>query len=238
MALSPAPDLRRFDTLAKASLSLAKLVRDRATTAVRERGWFNFVLTGGSSPVDLYKTLASPPYREELPWDRIRLLWGDERCVRPDHPDSNYGMARATLISRVPIPAANVLRMVCEDRTPEAAAREYAAALAQVSAPFDLVLLGMGPDGHVASLFPDDPDLQRDRRMVKAVHSAAGSPPVPRVTLTLAAINSAREVVLLISGVVKTGILEQIQADRSAATQRYPAALVAPRGPTTWFVGG
>ena len=210
-----------------------------AVDAVVARGRFDVALSGGSTPLGLYRRLATPPWRERVPWRRTHVWWGDERAVRPDDPDSNFGRAREALLAHVPLPAENVHRMRGEDRPLDAAARAYEAALrgalVDAAGALDLVLLGMGGDGHTASLFPGAAALAERERWVVAASAPAGVTPAERLTLTFPALNAARGVLFLVAGVDKAAVLEAV-LDDPAAGDRYPAARVRPRGSLTWLV--
>jgi 6-phosphogluconolactonase len=239
-------DLRTFSNQEKASLAAADLIEAAAGAAISDKGFFTLVLTGGGSVRLLYEYLGGSPYSSRLSWQDIYFFWGDERCVAPDHPDSNHAMARKLLLAKVIAPLANVHRMPGELSPPEKAAEEYEKTLRAFFAPhpgltngrfpcFDLLLLGMGRDGHTASLFPGSPLLQEKERWVAAVAEPVGSPPVPRVTLTLPVLNSAREILFLTAGPEKKIILDQIAIDSQTAAQRFPAARVRPAGDLRWF---
>ena len=194
-----------------------------AREAVRERGRFDVALSGGSTPKKMFEVLA----KLDAPWDRIHLWWGDERTVPPDHKDSNYGMAKQALIDRVPVPASNVLRMEGE-RDPEAAARDYEQKLlAALGTPpaFDLILLGMGPDGHTASLFPGSPGVTETKRYVIAnpVDSPLAGGKTMRITLTFPAIAAARHTRFLVAGADKADTLAGVL---EGPRGRYPSQLV------------
>src|SRR4051794_31669439 len=155
-----------------------------AIEASTERGRFTVALSGGSTPKRLYQFLADAPHRDRVDWSHVEVFWGDERCVPPEHPDSCYRMADEALLQKVPIPRDNIHRIQAENPDHDAAARDYQAEIARVfgvdpsGAPpvFDLVLLGMGPDGHTASLFPGNPVLRETTRWVAPV---ANSPKPP-----------------------------------------------------------
>ncbi|MGD9338197.1 MAG: 6-phosphogluconolactonase, partial [Syntrophobacterales bacterium] len=176
------------------------------------------------------------------------IFWGDERCVSPDHPDSNFAMAFETLISKAPLPSENVHRVTTEGDLPKAAAREYEKSLreffqdtAHARVPlafpsFDLILLGLGKDGHTASLFPGEPVLEEKIRWVVAVAGTSASPAVPRVTLTFPVINQARCVLFLASGSDKRDVFQKILGSPESAAQHYPAARVRPSGSLLWFI--
>jgi 6-phosphogluconolactonase len=206
-------------------------------TALAARGTFRVALSGGSTPKALYALLASDDFRGRFPWPRIAWFWGDERFVPHDHPDSNYRMAREAMLAKAPVPPDNIHPMPT-DGTPEDAARRYERALqdsygATALDPrrplFDVTLLGLGADGHTASLLPGDAVLEERARWVAAV--AHGRPEV-RITLTYPAIESSRRVAFLVAGREKAAILRAIRDGRSAA----PAARVRPLGELSWFI--
>ena len=208
-----------------------------ATQAVAERGRFSAALSGGSTPGALYRLLAGEPYGEQIPWEGVHLFWGDERCVPPDDPGSNYRLAHEMLISRVPIPLGNVHR-VRGELQPEAAAGDYADALRVFfDAPwpcFDLVLLGLGADGHTASLFPGSDALAERERAVIAITAQYEDRPSHRVTLTLPALNAARQVLFLVRGAAKAEIVQSVL---EGGEGRYPAQRVRPvEGGLTWLL--
>ena len=199
------------------------------------------MLAGGGTPRALYERLAADD-AARLPWNLVDVWFGDERCVPPDDAASNYGMARASLLSRVPIPAENVRRIRGELGS-AAAAEAYDAELrAAYGAPnasgagegFDLVLLGIGTEGHTASLFPDHPALDVTDRWTAPVDPAppTAKPLVPRVTLTLPALTGAAEVLFLATGAEKKPIVDAVRAGDSAL----PAARVRGRERTMWIV--
>jgi 6-phosphogluconolactonase len=198
---------------------------------------YSVALSGGSTPKKLFERLASPEYRDRLPWDSLVLYWGDERHVPPDHADSNYRMTRETLLDRVPIPVGNVHRIPTEG-DPAADAAAYAATL-RVAWPdgmprFDLVFLGMGPDGHTASLFPGTPAVHESARSVVANF-------VPkfnswRVTLTPPALNAASKVVFLAAGADKAARLREVLTG-PVNIDELPSQVVRPSSrDLTWFV--
>jgi 6-phosphogluconolactonase len=242
--MSMTPGVHRHPNLESLSLAAAALVAEVAEVSVQTRGRFTFVLSGGTSPRMLYERLAQPPFLEKMPWSRTYLFWGDERCVPPDHPHSNFGLARQALLSTVPLPAANVYPIPGAVVPPEAAAFEYEESLrlffqtgGTLKFPvFDLLLLGLGPDGHTASLFPGDPALEEKRRWTRAVRVTSVSPSVPRITLTLPVINRARTVLFLVSGTGKKTVLDEILSDPAKASLRYPAAKVRPSGRLLWLI--
>lgn len=203
-----------------------------AAEAVAARGRFVVALSGGSTPRPTYGLLAGEPLADQADWPYVHVLWGDERCVPPNHPSSNYRMARETLLDEVSIPGENVHRVPCE-LSPGEAAAAYQAELDEVlgaEGRFDLTLLGMGIDGHTASLFPGTTALQERERDVVAVYVEKLD--AWRVTLTLPIINAARHVLFLVGGSEKAPALARIRAG-----EPLPAGLVQPRhGQLTWLV--
>jgi len=206
--------------------------------ALAARGDFRISLSGGSTPQRLYELLAAPPYRDVFPWTRVLCFWGDERFVPKSDARSNYRMAREALLSRVPIPPANIHPIPTEGLTPEEAALSYertlqshygATALDPARPLFDVTLLGLGQDGHIASLFPGSEELLDRTRWVVAVTGVA---PEPRISLTRPVLESSRHVAFLVAGGEKRAILERVR-ERDRAL---PAARLEPAGTVRWFV--
>ena len=198
---------------------------------------FRVSLSGGSTPKALYELLASEAFVRRFPWERVHWYWGDERFVPHDHPDSNFRMTREAMLARAPVPPANI-NPVPTDGDPDAAAARYertlqsaygATALDPARPLFDLTLLGLGTDGHTASLLPGEPVLDERRRWVAAV--SHGRPEV-RITLTYPAIDSSRHVAFLVAGQDKAPIMEAIRSGES----QVPAARVRPVGSLIWFL--
>jgi 6-phosphogluconolactonase len=218
--------------------ALARHVAEWMTAAaLAAKETFRVSLSGGSTPKTLYGLLASGEFRSRFPWQRVSWYWGDERFVPYDDPESNYRMTREAMLARAPVPPENI-HPVPTDGTPEDAARRYEQALqqgygARVLDParplFDLMLLGLGPDGHTASLLPGDPVLEERARWVAVV--SHGRPEI-RITMTYPVIESSRRVAFLVTGQEKAGILQAIRAGGS----RVPAARVRPLGELIWFV--
>jgi 6-phosphogluconolactonase len=222
---------------------------------VAERDTVTLALAGGKTPKVLYQNLAQPPFDKRMPWSRIHFFWGDERCVSRDHPDSNFGMAFRAMICRAPVHSQNIHPAPTEISPSEKAAEAYEkhlreffgwsvkgdgrqATVAERSRfpTFDLILLGIGKDGHTASLFPGDKARKEKRRWVAAVDKPRGSPAVPRVTLTLPVINRAKCVLFLVSGAEKRDVVQSIIKDPETARCLYPAAMVQPEGRTLWML--
>ena len=229
---------RRRLILSDASALAAAAAEEFARAAAGSSGPFRVALSGGSTPKALYALLAdvNGPYRMRVPWERVHFFWGDERCVPPDHPDSNYGMARATLLSRVPVPPGNVHRIEGELADSGEAAKRYEAALTRefVGAPrFDWIFLGLGADGHTASLFPGTAAVSERLNLVSAVWLEAKKS--RRVTLTLPVLNAAKKIVFLVAGADKAAAARlALEGGASAAC---PASLVAPAdGELLWLL--
>jgi 6-phosphogluconolactonase len=231
---------RVFPDLDGASRALADDLARRADEAVAERGRFSLVISGGKTPLPLFALLAGPD-RDRLPWSRTEVFFADERCVNPSDPESNFGGAWATLLSKVPIDRRRVHRARGEVRPIADAARRYERSVGALpdlgageSPLFDVVLLGIGPDGHTASLFPGRAAVRERRRSVVAVPRAGQPPYVPRLTLTAPALSSARDVWFLIAGADKAAVLARIF--RADSDPRLPASCVRPPGPSSWYV--
>jgi len=231
------PDVRVYPDLAAMSSAAAELILSLARQAVASRGRFAAALSGGSTPRQLYLLLAASPYREALPWQHMHVFWADERCVPPDHNNSNYRLANETFLAKAPIPAGNVHRIRGEAE-PGDAARQYEGELAAFFGPgavpaFDLVLLGIGEDGHTASLFPGSSLLRERTRLAMPVPRAQPAP--ERVTLTLPVLNAAAQVIFLAAGASKASILHEVLEDGNP--KDCPAGLVKPlRGSLTWML--
>jgi len=208
------------------------------TEAVEARGRCAVALSGGSTPKNVYQLLAAPAFRARVRWGDIHFFWGDERHVPPDHPDSNYRMAVEAMLSKVPVPPANVHRVRGELPDTERSAREYEetirACVAGASRPrFDVIHLGVGTDGHTASLFPGSAALAERERLCVAnwVEKFAGY----RITLTLPILNAARAAIFIVTGAAKAPIIQQVLRDRDA-TPPFPAQLIRPQDGECWWM--
>jgi 6-phosphogluconolactonase len=206
------------------------------TDAVRARGRCAVALSGGSTPKGVYRVLADEAFRARPPWDRIDVFWGDERHVPPDHPDSNYRMAAETLLSKVPVRPEQIHRIHAESPDPALTAQQYETEIrATLGAPgatprFDVILLGLGTDGHTASLFPGTPALDEQRRLCVANWVAALD--AHRITMTLPLINAARVVMFIVSGAGKSTVVGNVLRGRGDA----PARLVRPGDGDLWWM--
>jgi 6-phosphogluconolactonase len=224
-------------------VSLSRAVLEETFPIIREavtkRGRFAIALSGGHTPGKMYSLWAqSEQYRNKTPWDRVHLFWSDERFVPADDPRSNYRMARETLISQVPIPAENVHPMPTNLSSPEECARAYETELLKFfgSEPpaFDVQLLGIGDEGHTASLFPGSPALGEKVRWVAAVRVAAEPP--QRITLTPVVLNQGRNTFFLVAGEGKRAILSAIRDELASKPSQYPAARIHPAREPVWFL--
>jgi len=226
------PEIRIADA-SHVAAEAAALVLEVGQEALRAKGRFFIALSGGTTPEILYRALASPSCADCFDWSKAIFFFSDERCVPPDDPRSNYALADRTLFAPLHIPSSQIYRMAGESRDPEAAAHEYERQVRQAtntppsSRPtLDLVLLGLGDDGHTASLFPRSPAL-RDSRSLIAVTLSPKDPPT-RLTMTLGAINRATVILFLVMGVGKAGVVRAILDPKTEAERQLPASLVAP----------
>lgn len=219
------------------SRAMAEELAGAAESALTGRNRFDLVLAGGNTPRRLYEILAAD-YRERIAWSRTHLYWGDERYVPHDDPLSNYRMARESLIDPLGLDPANIHPMPTTAADPNEAASSYELTLREQfgdSGPrFDLVLLGIGPEGHTASLFPGSPALAERERWVMPVRVAA-KPPL-RLTLTLPALDCAEEIFFLAAGENKRAIVAKLLSLQPGEEANYPAALLQPRGRTVLFL--
>ena len=211
-----------------------------ANVAISTRGRFTIALSGGSTPKSLYNLLATNA-RTALPWEKTFFFWGDERHVPPTDPESNYRMAQEAMLSKVPVPPTNVFRLAGENPDAQAVAKEYESILrrffqlepGQIPA-FDLILLGMGPDGHTASLFPGTDGLKEKSRL--GIANWVEKLKTYRLSFTLPVLNGARYVTFLVSGTDKASALKNVLEENGPGDQ-YPAKLVNPsNGKLIWFI--
>ncbi len=219
------------------SRAAAALLVTQANLAVAHRGRFSVALSGGTTPRRTYELLAAPPFLDQAPWDRMHVFWGDERCVPLDDPRSNARMAKTAWLDRVPIPKAQIHPLDCA-RAPAEAARHYEAQLREFFAGrpprLDLVLLGLGDNGHTASLFPGTMVLEETRHWAAPVYVAEAD--LYRVTLTAPLINQAAVVAFLVAGGSKAGVLQEVlHGPRDPG--RLPAQLIQPQnGEVLWLI--
>lgn len=237
--VAPLPRFLHFPDMESAGEAAAGEIARSLIAAVEKRSKAALVLAGGSTPRSIYRRLSDPELSARVPWPLIHLFWGDERCVPPDDPAGNYAMARDALLDRIAIPPENVHRIHGELPPPEAAARyetELRRYFGEGHPPvFDCIILGMGADGHTASLFPGDPLADENEHWTGSTDGRLASPPVPRVSLTLPVLNAARKVVFAVSGESKRNVVGIIEEQAEGFLQ-YPAARVRCTGSTLWFV--
>ncbi len=211
-----------------------------AADAIARRDRFAVALAGGSTPATAYRALSTAPFVDRVDWERVHVFFGDERCVPPDHEQSNFRMAREALLDHVPIPPQQVHRIEGERDDLGVVAREYADTLRSVLGPgspdatprLDLALLGLGEDGHTASIFPDVISLCRGPELAARVRPA--SQPTWRVTLTLPVLTAARHVLFLVSGEPKRDVVARLRS--TPPSDDLPASLVRPSGGTLTFL--
>ena len=223
------------------SKTAAKRLIEHISKSLYNHDFYSIALSGGSTPRRLYTLLADDPaLRAQIPWERIHFFWGDERHVPPDHPDSNYRMADIAMLSKAPIPATNIHRIRAEEPDADKAAADYEQdirrffKLASGQVPrFNCVLLGLGPDGHTASLFPGSPALKEHKRLVMAnwVEKFQSH----RITLTVPVINNSDLILFLVSGSGKADVLRMV-LEGGEAPGRYPAQRIQPQhGNLLWL---
>lgn len=247
------PDIRIYQTLALAARALADQIVQISENAIGARGRFTLALSGGSTPRTLYELLATREYGDRIDWPSCHIFFGDERCVPPEHDDSNYGMARKALLQHIPVPTSQVYHMR-GDWEPQAAADDYERALREWFTRrgerlprFDVCLLGLGEDGHTASLFPDTPALTETERWVVA--NPVEKLDAWRLTLTPKALNAASRVYFLVSGENKAEMVwratnppeDAIEAPplpgMRPANEFLPVHLIQPtQGEVRWYV--
>jgi len=228
--------IKKFKDLLQLNTEAAQLFVQAAQTAIAQNGRFNVALTGGSSPVDLYRLLASVPYRDQVSWEQVYIFWGDERWVPLDDERSNARMAFETLLSHVPIPRSQIFPMWAEGVSPDEFAQSYekSVRLHLAEGCFDLILLGMGADGHTASWFPHTEVLHEYDKWVAAYYLEAQA--MYRITLTVPLVNRANQIAVIAYGSNKADALyEVLQGERNF--EHYPAQLIdVADDRITWFV--
>lgn len=232
-------NLRLFVDLEALDLAAAQRWVQLVEAAIAARGKFHVALSGGSTPRALYRRLAHPEFAHRIAWDRVHIYFGDERAVPSNHADSNFRMAKEALFDHVPIPPTQIYRIEGERTDIHEAGTKYSQLLAshlplsaQGVVQFDLLLLGVGTDGHIASLFPGTPILHERARFVEAVFVEKLE--AWRVTVTLPVIDHARHVMVLLSGENKAPILRDLVVGRRGPP--YPVQLINPQGVLEWYV--
>ena len=216
----------------------ADILTSDAIKAVANRGRFTIAISGGAGPRPMHRLLAMDPYLSQIPWANMHIFWVDDRCVPPGDPESNYGRALEDFLGTVPIPSGYIHSMPSEE-SPEKEALRYQRELIRYFRlsrgefpVFDLIFMGIGPDGHTASLFPKYSALKEDKRLILAVKG--GIPMAHRHTMTLPVLNNARKVVFLVSGKEKSAILRDILTQRQKGL---PAQMIKPvKGELIWLI--
>ena len=244
--------VQQFNAIEQASIFLVDQIVSIAKSAVLDKGFCTIVLAGGRTPQQAYELLSLPSKAEQMPWQQSHFFWSDERWLASTHQDSNFSMAHEALFSKVHIPPQNIHQISTGHQDPEIGTEMYEKHLRDffhskplteitrisenITFPnFDLILLGMGTDGHTASLFPGSNFLAEKEKWVAAVKEKTGSPPVPRITLTLPVLNQAKNILFLLSGNKKREILDTI-LNKPEKALVYPAAHVKPKGNLLWIV--
>lgn len=235
------PEIRVAADEASLAREVAAEIAGLCQEAIARSGECSFVLSGGSTPKRLFTELASEAWRDRLPWNAIKLFWGDERHVAPDHPDSNYRMAKDALIAKVPVPLTTVYRVKSELPDAKDAAQDYENIIRSVyrleplqTPRFDIVLLGLGNDGHTASLFPHTQALHERERLV--VSNWVPKLATDRITMTVPVFNHAATVIFLVSGAGKAEILRTVLEGERDPDQ-FPAQLIQPnQGRIVWAI--
>jgi len=232
------PDIRIFQNTELLSRHAAEIFTEQAAQSIATRDHFLVALNGGGTPMRLFQLLATE-YRDKVDWSKTHIFWGDERCVPPDDPGSSYGQARDLLLSHVPLPDSNIHRIKGE-LEPATASKDYALTLSRFASPpldvprFDLVYLGMGEDGHTASLFPGSPVEVTESTLLVTAHYQ--DRPANRVTLTQKVFNQAQMVVFMATGEKKAVTLAEVLSDRYNP-ELYPAQRIDPKnGELIWLV--
>lgn len=240
--MAATPDIRIAPGTQEWGQAAASLILSVSQQAIQAHGRCLIALSGGSTPKTLYQVLATPEWNAQFDWSRMAFLFGDERCTPPDHPESNFRMAQTELFQRLNIRPEQVHRMKGESDDTTAAAQEYEATIRRLTntpAPrvpvLDLVLLGIGDDGHTASLFPGTAALQEDKRIVTVGHAPTGIR--SRLTLTLGVLNHAAVVLFLVTGSGKAQMVRRVLDQESEADRSLPAAKVSPAsGRLVWML--
>ena len=236
------PDIRIHSDREAEAEAAATFVLELGKEAVRANGRFFIALSGGTTPETLYRSLTSPAFADRFDWSRTTFFFSDERCVPPDDPRSNYALADKTLFTPLRIAPSQIYRMAGESRDPQAAASEYeqqlrlaTKTLPSAKPSLHLILLGLGDDGHTASLFPGSPVLRDRQRLIAATQSPKDPP--NRLTMTLGVINRASVILFLVAGANKAGVVRAILDPKTETERRLPASLVEPEeGRLIWFL--
>ncbi len=236
------PEIRVASNVQEWAQEAAGFILSVSEHAIQSKGRFLVALSGGSTPKTLYQVLAAPDWKGRFDWSRIHFLFGDERCTPPDHPESNFKMAHTALFQPLNVHADHICRMKGDYEDPAAAAQEYEETIRRLTKSFppkvpliDLVLLGLGDDGHTASLFPGTAALQEDNKIVTVGHAPMGIR--SRLTLTLGVLNHAAVVLFLVTGAGKAHMVRRVLDPESEADRSLPAARISPEsGRLVWML--
>lgn len=234
------PKVRVFDTLTDIAQAVAESLRETAIGTKEDRKPLNIALCGGNTPEAIYRRLGEEPIASDIPWESVHLFWGDERCVPPDDPQSNFGMTSRALLGQISIPEGNIHRIRGESRPENEAARyekeirEFLPAGADGYPRFDWIFLGMGTDGHTASLFPNAISLEEKERLcIPVTHPLSGG---DRITLTLPVLNSASRITFVVAGEEKSEMISLV-FERKNRSGSYPCTMVVPEdGSLEWYL--
>lgn len=240
--MSGGPEIRILKDLEEVGREASEFFAWVVGQAMNARGSARVALSGGSTPKALFTALTNPASARTVRWSQVEFYFGDERCVPPEHPESNFGLANQALFKPLNIVSSQIVRIEGERARPEETARDYEGQIRQrfsVSPPavpkFDLILLGLGDDGHTASLFPDTPALQEGRRLVVPNQAPRGVR--DRITFTVTLINQADTILFIVSGGGKAEAVRAVLEDKDQRPDRFPARLIRPvSGRAVWFL--
>ena len=242
----PVMEFSEYKNMAAAA---AETIAKQAQKEIKEKGYFTIVLSGGGSPRMIYEKLAAEPLKSAVEWEKVFIFWGDERFVEKTNNDSNYRMANEAFVSKVGVPEDNVFPIPVEEKSPEKTAEVYENTLRDFfKAPenkeagtkfpaFDLILLGVGADGHTASLFPGNVALNEKKKWVVRVKAHARVTLRDRITMTMPVLSSGKKVMFIISGYGKGEILKSIFRGPEKVKKQYPAGMLNEEGPgSVWYI--
>lgn len=234
MQIAIYPDL---DTISREAANYTMRV---AREAIAKRGKFTFALSGGTTPGKMYGLLTSEPYRSQIDWNAVHLFWSDERCVPPSDPQSNYHLAQEVLLSRLNLRPEQIHRMPADRPDREKASADYAEEIRKIlggndTPAFDLIQLGMGPEAHTASLFPHQPSLREEKRLIMPV--SVPKPPPDRLTFTPPLLRAARHILFLAVGADKAGALHEV-LEGADNPEEYPSQGIVKqaKGEVVWML--
>ncbi len=229
------PLLKKYSDLNSLNNEIAIAIETYAKQCVKQKGFFTIVLSGGKTPVGLYSRLSESPFIDSIPWNKTHFFWGDERCVAPDSKQSNFATAYESLLSKISVPKENIYRIngLLE---PTESSQVYESEIVdffqsrKTDIGFDLTLLGLGSDGHTASLFPHNPELCEKEKLVVHTIAPKGVTPSHRITMTFNLINKSHLIYFIISN--KSDIIIKVLNNQNI----YPATMVKPRTLPIWFI--